>query len=668
MGESNSMKYYNSFELWTQTPNQYQLDVCNMIVQKIPQDVKSILDVGSGNGIITNQLANKYERVCALDISEEALKHVKTEKVIGSIDQLPFSDGEFDLILISDVLEHLPPDVFHEGVKELQRVAKKYVLVVTPFQEKLDFGQMTCIHCRTEFHVNLHIHSISKKTIEDAFCSNFKIKEIAFSGDEWPHIPLYAKYIKSLYSFSNNWEHAVCPQCGVKQNDNRFVYGKKETDPKFYHTVIDSFHKVAEQFRMEEFSFNECLFLLEKNAGNNMQDDSSIHLILESKVPFDSIEIISDGKWNIDFSNPFFERNHTVYFSPKPYVLSNNNLNLSNIIKEQDKEYRVIGPKEDGSNHSIFIIPKFTENEFALSITYQDISTEALMVNVYDREKSYVPIDQLDNKGDMQWKTKKITVPSGIKCPPEGFVFELAVQGGFREYHPIKYVSVEGLEQQNRIVTPIKKDNGKTIISLDDILPELIHTNCFVRFYFSTTKDDQDTVPSFLEVNGTKIWLQSVVLNGRGFVELPSEVFATFFEHRHTDDKEDVAFLRNRASFTVNNQEKLKKNQNVEAELQARVAQFDELHQKYEKELVKNQNIEAELQARVVQFNELHKKYEATLVKIQNVEAEREQYKLMKEKYEADIVQNQNLIASLQQRIKELENRTVLDFILKRKR
>ncbi|MGO4277076.1 class I SAM-dependent methyltransferase, partial [Paenibacillus sp. TAF58] len=96
--KDNVSKYYNLPELWNRPPMKHQIEIIELIKSKIPSDVSSILDIGSGNGIITNQL--KYPRVCAVDISEEALKYVQTEKKIGSIDQLPFKDNEFDLLLV----------------------------------------------------------------------------------------------------------------------------------------------------------------------------------------------------------------------------------------------------------------------------------------------------------------------------------------------------------------------------------------------------------------------------------------------------------------------------------------------------------------------------------------------------------------------------------------
>jgi len=62
-----------------------------------------------------------------LDISHNALEHVKTEKVQGIIENLPFEDNSFDLVLCCEVLEHLPDDIYQYALKEIQRVSNEYI-------------------------------------------------------------------------------------------------------------------------------------------------------------------------------------------------------------------------------------------------------------------------------------------------------------------------------------------------------------------------------------------------------------------------------------------------------------------------------------------------------------------------------------------------------------
>src|SRR5689334_16454579 len=74
--------------------------------QMIPEDVASVVDVGCGDGAVTDALV-RGRRVVGVDSSRTALAHVKTESVLADARNLPFADGSFDLGLSSQMLEHL---------------------------------------------------------------------------------------------------------------------------------------------------------------------------------------------------------------------------------------------------------------------------------------------------------------------------------------------------------------------------------------------------------------------------------------------------------------------------------------------------------------------------------------------------------------------------------
>ena len=69
------------------------------IFETIPGDVNEILDVGCGNGVITNALGDKYN-VTGVDRSTAALKSVKTKKVQASADSIPIEDNSFDMVFL----------------------------------------------------------------------------------------------------------------------------------------------------------------------------------------------------------------------------------------------------------------------------------------------------------------------------------------------------------------------------------------------------------------------------------------------------------------------------------------------------------------------------------------------------------------------------------------
>src|ERR1700682_485225 len=79
-------------------------------IELIPNEVKSVLDAGCGDGRVLASRARGYH-VVGVDVSYNALsREANRRRVVGVLTALPFSDGAFDLVLISEVIEHIPAD------------------------------------------------------------------------------------------------------------------------------------------------------------------------------------------------------------------------------------------------------------------------------------------------------------------------------------------------------------------------------------------------------------------------------------------------------------------------------------------------------------------------------------------------------------------------------
>ena len=102
--------------------------ICDLIKKYVYCGKKLvILDAGCGTGINMEWLA-KYGEVYGVDISEDALKFCKKRKLERvektSIEQLPFKDDTFDLVLSLDVIYHLDVKDDIAALKEMKRVLR----------------------------------------------------------------------------------------------------------------------------------------------------------------------------------------------------------------------------------------------------------------------------------------------------------------------------------------------------------------------------------------------------------------------------------------------------------------------------------------------------------------------------------------------------------------
>jgi len=89
---------------------------------------ESILEVGKGNGLVSDHLRKMGYKVTTLDTDPE----VKPD-IVASVEAMPVSSQSYDLILAAEVLEHLPFDKLPAVVKELKRVARRFVIITLPY-------------------------------------------------------------------------------------------------------------------------------------------------------------------------------------------------------------------------------------------------------------------------------------------------------------------------------------------------------------------------------------------------------------------------------------------------------------------------------------------------------------------------------------------------------
>jgi ubiquinone/menaquinone biosynthesis C-methylase UbiE len=95
-----------------------------------------ILEVGVGEGEVADRVAQRYPDafVTGIDLPDPSLAdHWSSKRFAASfadIEQLPFGDAGFDLVLAIEVLEHVPDPA--AALRELRRVARGDVVFSVP--------------------------------------------------------------------------------------------------------------------------------------------------------------------------------------------------------------------------------------------------------------------------------------------------------------------------------------------------------------------------------------------------------------------------------------------------------------------------------------------------------------------------------------------------------
>lgn len=117
-------------------PSVVEKDRLLKTIDMIPEDVRTILDVGCGEGMITKHLS-EFQSVVGVDITERALEELSCPAVVADAGALPFPDASVDMVLATEILEHLPSSAYRTTLDELQRISAKYILISVPNDEFL---------------------------------------------------------------------------------------------------------------------------------------------------------------------------------------------------------------------------------------------------------------------------------------------------------------------------------------------------------------------------------------------------------------------------------------------------------------------------------------------------------------------------------------------------
>ncbi|MDX1699024.1 MAG: class I SAM-dependent methyltransferase [Melioribacteraceae bacterium] len=221
IGKDNK-NFYETFD-WEKANLKFKLQKKIQILHKyIPQDVISIVDIGAGDGTITKTLQKKYKTV-AVDRSKNALKFIDGNKVMASADYLPFKVKEFDLVFSSEMLEHLPDEIFIKTIEQIKYTAKKYIYLTFPNNETIEKNFIKCPVCQEVFNKSYHLRNLNIHKIQDLLENDFKLIH-SFELDK--PIRDYNKFllkIKHKFSSSDSWmpenrtkstgRDVMCPKC-----------------------------------------------------------------------------------------------------------------------------------------------------------------------------------------------------------------------------------------------------------------------------------------------------------------------------------------------------------------------------------------------------------------------------------------------------------------------
>jgi ubiquinone/menaquinone biosynthesis C-methylase UbiE len=247
-------------ERWTENPhndaNNNREERIDKIITSIPKDVKKILDLGSGPGVIASRIPKNIE-VTAIDDSETALSIIKQKYPnistlkysLGDKNILPYDDNSFDLIICSEVLEHLPNSVFKQTIKEINRVASSYVIISNPANDDTRSNVIRCNICGARYHTVEHVRFFTE-AVYHKMISDFKVKKVFKTGKRYQDSAILVELALSFSKWTGNLSFNM--QCRMCEGEIEKMHWSKSFGSIFFKFLNFLYRKFNEFFKINK--------------------------------------------------------------------------------------------------------------------------------------------------------------------------------------------------------------------------------------------------------------------------------------------------------------------------------------------------------------------------------------------------------------------------------
>lgn len=174
-----------------------------------------VLNIGVGNAAFERMALAKGVDVWALDPDERTVERVRATLCLGSKAQvgfsqaIPFPAEHFDVVVMSEVLEHLDDDTLQGSLLDVHRVLRVggRFMGTVPARENLANSHVVCPGCGHHFHRWGHQRSFDATTLNRVLETVFHpetVRELFFV--EWAHASCWRRLqglIKRLLSWRN---------------------------------------------------------------------------------------------------------------------------------------------------------------------------------------------------------------------------------------------------------------------------------------------------------------------------------------------------------------------------------------------------------------------------------------------------------------------------------
>ncbi|MDL2228570.1 class I SAM-dependent methyltransferase, partial [Odoribacter sp. OttesenSCG-928-L07] len=160
-------------------------------------------------------LASKYPKVIALDLEKPETNLANVEAMKGDIVNLELEDNTVDLVVCTEVIEHIKPELLQQACNELIRVSKKYILIGVPYKQDLKTNATYCINCNTINPTTGHLNVFDEEKLTKLFSKCKKVdSELIGRGQYLTNKFSYNIFKRFKFPYGSYSQEEGCVNCG----------------------------------------------------------------------------------------------------------------------------------------------------------------------------------------------------------------------------------------------------------------------------------------------------------------------------------------------------------------------------------------------------------------------------------------------------------------------
>lgn len=193
-----------------------------------PKPGERLIDLGCGTGVFTRRLIKYGLELLGVDISQKSIEYAcrlqgRIQFIVGNIEQLPFSDGSYDLAVLGAVLHHFPD--FSKIVQETNRILKEKGRFFSFEPNKKNLAMWLLRDKKSPFYSEkgrtINERLLTADEVKQAFeKGGFTVQVEAISGITFQYIE--GKLVKRLIPFYNFLESCFA-HCSLSSHYGSFL-------------------------------------------------------------------------------------------------------------------------------------------------------------------------------------------------------------------------------------------------------------------------------------------------------------------------------------------------------------------------------------------------------------------------------------------------------------